>query len=366
MDKRYRRVTGYNDSIGRLLVPFTASRVPSWSQQRTQFLTRFLFFGFGLAYYNYSGPYVSWPDLHTLNIVFAVYFVFNTSMMLHAWLYNASPMRWRLGLWVDIALLSFCIVADPDPMPPFVAYTMVVLGNGLRYGMNFFREAVLGSFVGALVAFALRYSYRFDGSWPTLFLIGFNVIIILYAYSLMTNVDQARRRLESESRVDDLTGLLNRRALHEQAEILFSTLSRNSRSLVVLFADLDKFKEVNDRLGHTVGDRVLAQVGRLIQSVVRKSDLAARYGGDEFILILPDTTLESAYALAERLRESVHQWGRENEVGFSMSIGIGEAPRHGTDLLTVLANVDKAMYLGKGNSERGGIQPVDPVALHSR
>jgi diguanylate cyclase (GGDEF)-like protein len=337
-------------------------RATGWPEQRSQFLTRYLFWAFGLAYYNYGGPYTSWPDLTTIDMVYGGYSLINTAFMIHARYRPHSVLRWRLAMWTDIMLLSFSITADPDPMPPMLAYTMVVLGNGLRYGMRIFREAMVGSLVLGLVAFLVRYSDRFDGSWATIFLMMFYGIIVLYAYSLMQNIDQVRRQLVAESRIDPLTGLLNRRALFERAEMLFDSLERSGRCMAVLFADLNKFKHVNDQLGHVEGDRVLAEIAGLLKKSVRKSDLAARYGGDEFVLLLPHTDLEKAHLLARRLQDNLSAWAREHQhqhhLDLSMSIGIAEVPRHGTDLRTVLENVDRAMYLGKSSPEKGGIQPV--------
>lgn len=341
--------------------PSVREPASSWAEQRSQYLTRYLFWAFALAYYNY-GEYHSPPGLMAVDAALTVYCTLVSVFLLHAWYQPNAVWRWRAGMWADILLLSFLITADPDPMPAFLSYTMVVLGNGLRYGMRFFREAVIASFAGAVVAFYVRYNHHFDGSLPTAFLMMFNVIIILYAYSLMSNVDQVRRQLEAESRIDALTGLLNRRALHEHADRLFNALQRGNKSLVVLFADLNKFKTINDQFGHTVGDRVLMDMGQLIRECIRKSDLAARYGGDEFIVLLPDADLDKAQALARRLDERVSQWSVRNDIDLGISIGIGEAPRHGYDLWSVLQSVDKAMYRGKADPGRGGIRQVEDGA----
>lgn len=333
----------------------------SWGDQRSQYLTRYLFFAFAIAYYDY-GNYRSPSQLVIVDWLLGAYCLVISAFLLHARHRPIAPWRWRTAMWIDILIVSFLITADPDPMPPFLIYTMIVLGNGMRYGMGLFREGVIASFACALVAFSVRYSHHFDASLPTAFLMLFNAILILYSYSLMNNVDQARRQLEAESRMDALTGLLNRRALHEHAEHLFSGVRRGNKKVAILFADLNKFKSINDQLGHTVGDRVLAEVGRLIRDSSRKSDLAARYGGDEFIVLLPDADLPKAQPLAQRLEERVAQWGRRNDIELGISIGIAEAPRHGHDLRSVLQSVDQAMYRGKADPSRGGIREVEDRA----
>jgi diguanylate cyclase (GGDEF)-like protein len=174
----------------------------------------------------------------------------------------------------------------------------------------------------------------------------------------MHKIDHVKQELETKGKVDSLTSLLNRRALSEKADVLFKALERNNKTLAVLFADLNKFKAINDRLGHRAGDQVLAQIAGLIANSVRKSDIAARYGGDEFVIVLPDSDLDKATVLARRLQENLRSWAQGNQFDLSMSIGIGEAPRHGHNLDAVLENVDKAMYRGKSPLAEDGIQRV--------
>lgn len=342
--------------------PLLGPQAPPWTEQRAQFLTRYLFWFLGLVYFNLSTTFSPWPTLATINATFAGYFLVNTAFMLHARQRLQCPTRWRLAMWNDIAFVSFCVIADhSSAIPPaFMAYLAVILGNGMRYSMRFFREAVVGSFILGITVLYFRYiDYLELVNLGTVFVILFGGIVVLYSYALMERVEQAKERLQHEGRMDALTGLLNRRALFEKAEVLFQGLDRVQRPLAVLFADLNKFKAVNDRLGHTTGDQVLQEISKLVALSVRRSDIVARYGGDEFVLILPDSDVEKAKVLAQRLQETLQLWVAENRIEISMSIGIGEAPRHGADLNSVLQSVDKAMYRGKLKSAHGGIQYVD-------
>lgn len=361
-----RRLSSERRSIGpRLqdLVGFNYQEALSatWEQQRLQFMVRYLIWALGLTYFNLGGPYPAWLSLPVINLVYLAYVLTISVYLAHARWYPQSVSRWRVAMWTDILFVSFSLVADPSPVPPaLLAYIMIVLGNGLRYGMRFFREAIIGSFIAGLLASYLHYAdYVHTMNLATIWIILFGSIIILYSYSLMHKIDRVKQELETQGKVDSLTSLLNRRALSEKADVLFKSLERNNKTLAVLFADLNKFKAINDRLGHRTGDQVLAQIASLILHSVRKSDIAARYGGDEFVIVLPDSDLEKATILARRLQENLRSWAQGNQFDLSMSIGIGEAPRHGRDLDAVLENVDKAMYRGKSATAADGIQHVE-------
>src|SRR5713226_207868 len=358
-----RRGSSERRSIGPKLQEFIGLKyqeelTATWEQQRAQFVVRYLFWALGLAYFNLGGPSPTWLSLPVINLVYLAYFLTVSGYLTHAKWYLQSVPRWRLAMWTDILVVSFSLVADPGTAPPaLLAYIMIVLGNGMRYGMRFFREAIIGSFTAGLLASYLRYlDYVHSISLATLWIILFGGIIILYAYSLMHKIDRVKQELETKGQVDSLTSLLNRRALSEKADVLFKALERNNKTLAVLFADLNKFKAINDRLGHRTGDQVLAQIASLISHSVRKSDIAARYGGDEFVIVLPDSDLDKATILAKRLQENLRSWAQGNQFDLSMSIGIGEAPRHGHDLDAVLENVDKAMYRGKSATAEDGRQ----------
>lgn len=352
------RRKGYDRRSSEIRRPLT----PPWPEQRPQFLTRYLFWALGLAYFSLNPSSQIFPSPAFINLSYAIYVVLNTAFMIHARRHPDSQARWRAAMWVDIIFVSICFAGDrSSAIPPaFMAYLAVILGNGMRYSMKFFREAVGGSFIAGLIAMYLRYSGDLHVvNLGTAFVIMFGGIVILYSYSLMKRVEEGRERLEREGRIDPLTGLLNRRGLYEQAEPLFAALGRNITHLSVLFADVNKFKAINDRLGHQEGDVVLTQLAALLSNNIRGSDILARYGGDEFVLILPGSDLIHADVVARRLQKSVARWVTERGIDLSLSVGIAEAPRHGAHLDTVLHNVDKAMYRGKDRP--GCIEQADDL-----
>jgi len=237
-----------------------------------------------------------------------------------------------------------------------MVYIVVVLGNGMRYGMRAFAETLLTSIIATVFVLSLRYT---DGvhslSAGTIFLNLFAVIILGYAYLLMSRIDASRNRLERRSKHDALTGLLNRRALMDHAMSYLCRSTDHGCRTVLMFADLDKFKKINDLFGHATGDQVLKAVGLIIRNNIRQTDFASRYGGDEFVLILPGMTLDEAQQAAERIQQQLGDWGKKENIDVSITIGIGESPTHGTDFASLLHNVDKALYSSKNTHGGGGI-----------
>lgn len=337
----------------------------SWEDQRTQYWTRLLFCALALIYFNFGGEAQvrPWVSLRTVTVVMSIYGIEILFFMWHATRVPHAPWRQRLTMWVDIAAASFAVLADSTlSSPGFLVYLMVILGNGMRYGLQLFRQAVIGTLSAAILIVSLRLGEFLDFfSVSALFFLVFFTIIVVYSYSLTARIERARAKISHERNIDALTGLLNRRALTERAAHLFHSPGADGDDFVVLFADLDGFKAVNDTHGHHVGDRVLAAVAGRILDIVRDMDLVARYGGDEFLLILPHTTTEGGERVARRVREAIDDWVRENSIDFGVSIGIGRYPDHGADLESVIASVDKAMYRSKAVHGRGGILHVHDV-----
>lgn len=346
------------------------TRIPGWPEQRVQFLTRYLFLALALLFFNRPGlPAPAWVPLAGLNLMFLAYVLCNTALFAHAYRIPYSPLRYHLAMWVDIVVVTVAVLNDPNPIPPSVlVFIMIVLGNGMRYGMRLFGEAVAGCFAGAMIAFSLRYSGAVSQIGAgVVFLNLFGAIILVYAYFLMGRVESARRLLERKSCEDNLTGLLNRRALDELSRPLFREVAAGTRRLVVMFADLDRFKAVNDTLGHARGDQVLVEFAEVVRRTIRASDLAARYGGDEFVLVLPDLPPAGAERIARRVREEFAAWAAREGLECGVTIGIGEAPAHGRSLDAMLDSVDRAMYAAKAcPGGRGGVRYVGAPADAAR
>ncbi|MCC8994689.1 MAG: EAL domain-containing protein [Candidatus Contendobacter sp.] len=167
---------------------------------------------------------------------------------------------------------------------------------------------------------------------------------------LQQDREHAENRLGWLASHDPLTKLCNRRQFNADFTRVFDQALRYDRYGALLFFDLDQFKDVNDSSGHPVGDQLLEQIAQKLQQMARKSDLLARFGGDEFVLAIPEASVEQAITVAERLQEAVrsvvlHERDRRHQV--SASIGIALFPNDGEEPEQVIANADLAMYQAK-------------------
>jgi diguanylate cyclase (GGDEF)-like protein len=179
-----------------------------------------------------------------------------------------------------------------------------------------------------------------------------------------------REALRNQSIIDALTGLFNRRYLEQTLERECRRAARGDRPLAVLMLDLDHFKQVNDAWGHDGGDAVLKEMSTLLLRTFRGEDMACRYGGEEFVIVLADTPIASACERGEQLRRQVASLsvthGLRPMGGVTVSIGVAAFPEHGTTPEALLAAADHALYEAKrAGRDRVTSAPVDPdFALH--
>ncbi len=155
------------------------------------------------------------------------------------------------------------------------------------------------------------------------------------------------QKLQQQSITDGLTGIKTRRFFWEALSSEWKRASRSGRPFSVVLVDLDKFKEVNDSLGHLEGDLVLARVGRLLEQKCRQSNVVARYGGDEFIILMPETGIEQAQVLAERLRLWLATDPMLEEHQITGSFGVASFPVHGFSMEDLIRVADAGMYVSK-------------------
>lgn len=246
------------------------------------------------------------------------------------------------------------------PKPPAQLRGAVLLTAGLGL------QAVLLAARGVLAAthgVPARGLLQADGLQSLTFIAAFIVVILASLGFILMAKDRADANNRYFAAHDSLTGLANRRALLLTARRDVAHAVRTYQPYALMMVDIDHFKAVNDRHGHMAGDRVLCHVADLLRTRLRTQDMVGRYGGEEFLVLLPGTALHDAVVLAETLRSSVEQSPAMHDghpIAVSLSIGVcGGRPQHADAWDALIRRADQALYAAKA----AGRNRVECVAL---
>ncbi|MEO8249444.1 MAG: diguanylate cyclase [Burkholderiales bacterium] len=295
-----------------------------------------------------------------------------------------APRIDRAVAWIVrgvLAAMTVCIVLDTAAVAVDLAFgyitgfTLLMVGLGIlgvRHGREqarVFLAATLLSMAGALVTtLAVMGRLPFNAFTFRAVEVGVMVEATIWALALglrLRRQQEDRATALAMARNDSLTRLHNRRGFLEQALPVYSTARRNARPLAVVMLDIDHFKRINDSHGHDAGDRTLVAIGDRLHGACRMGDIVARWGGEEFVVLLPETTGEQAHALAERLREvfaaTVVALGDGSSIRFTASFGVaalGEA----LSLEDVLRAADAALYRAKDAGRDRVMTDAGPAA----
>jgi diguanylate cyclase (GGDEF)-like protein len=161
---------------------------------------------------------------------------------------------------------------------------------------------------------------------------------------------QLFEQMEKMATMDGLTGLYNHRTFQVRLDELLSTSKRYGRQCSLILFDVDHFKSVNDTYGHPMGDQVLKRIGKLLRKLARDSDIPTRYGGEEFALIMPETELQGAQVIAERIREAVMAEIFQMQQGafqITVSLGIATFPACAKGKAALIETADQRLYMAK-------------------
>ena len=165
----------------------------------------------------------------------------------------------------------------------------------------------------------------------------------------ITEAKEAQEALEWRASVDPLTGLWNRYQFDARFHDAFIRYNRYGSPASLILFDLDEFKSVNDRFGHAIGDDVLRGVARRLEPALRELDVFARWGGEEFVILLPETTIDYAVEVAERLREEIQGEGFPVVGVVTISVGVTDFRYNDAEALDVISRADRALYRAKDN-----------------
>jgi len=280
-------------------------------------------------------------------------------------------------------LLGTAILLGSQKAALLVAFSFALLFSGLmlllgvisvRAGQKpakYFLLAALAAMVGAVLTALSTWGFIPHTSWTFRaveigMLIDATLLALALAYQLRVGQEE-RLRAERLAQLDPLTGLNNRRAFYDKTSPLWAHAIRHGHATSVMLLDIDRFKQINDAYGHAHGDAVLKVLANILRHSVRQGDALARWGGEEFIVFLPETGQHEATALAERLRAEIadtrilHETGGATAV--TASFGIAQkADRHAT-LDALIASADECLYQSKQQGRnRVTSSPAESVA----
>lgn len=326
-----------------------------------QVLIRVAIVSTALIYFNsgYFAENSSNPE-YVLYARWAVAIAFVTTMSIFVSLAiqpGTSHTRRVIGLLHDVTAISVAMfLGEAGAAAVAAIYLWVTLGNGFRYGTAFLYASAVLSFVGFSTVFLL------SDYWHGQTMLSINILILLaaippYVGRLLTSLNKAKALLAQQASYDGLTGLMNR---SEFQRSIGNVLSKKPDGHFLLFCDLDHFKSVNDEAGHAAGDKLLADVGKVIHECVRSDDLTARLGGDEFAVFLRNCPQNRAREIAESIRNSVSgyrlAWSTKY---YSVGISVGAAPSAAVkDMESLFRLADAACYAAK-NAGRNQVHVVD-------
>ncbi len=179
------------------------------------------------------------------------------------------------------------------------------------------------------------------------------LLTILFANIIVKTIVNLQNRLRDISIIDDLTGAYNRRHLNDSLETALARLKRYDNTISLVLLDIDHFKRINDTLGHSAGDQVLKNIVNIIWTSLRSMDMVFRYGGEEFIVLLPEITLNNAQQVAEKLRSRIQNTDIIDHQHVTISAGVAQISAKET-VDNLLKRVDDALYKAK-NSGRNRV-----------
>lgn len=264
--------------------------------------------------------------------------------------------RWKLAVetWAIILFITWCVYKTGGIDSPLInLYLLVIIFSALTLGklltlLEFVLITAIYFYLGQSVYYQDTFSMLYFSEVMMLFV---PYLLVGYLTSLLAaDLKNAREGLELLSDTDELTGLKNRRAFNNELEAHIKRAARYNNRFSVLMLDADNLKSVNDLFGHAVGDKLIISIAQVIQETLRETDVLARYGGDEFVVILPETIEKPALEIAERIRSSVQNTSFSSggeRVSSTISIGISCFPDDSELGSEIIAKADSALYKSK-------------------
>ena len=242
-----------------------------------------------------------------------------------------------------------------NPLPTVTVLAMMAMHNLAAGGKRLFLRGCVAQVIGAAISLYLFRQPFVSSSTPTQIyaclpvLVFYPMFVGYMSYRVAVKLSEHKHILGKLSRTDSLTGLINHGSWKDLLQLEFNKCQVLSRQSSIALIDIDHFKAINDTHGHIVGDSVLKSLSKALMANLRDVDLAGRYGGDEFCLILPNTSATLAWEILEQLRCDVHNLKDPQlpHLQLSLSVGIATFGPHLGDAATWINEADKALYIAK-------------------
>ena len=287
-----------------------------------------------------------------------------------------GPAKFVLEGSVAITVSTVLVALTGGAASPFFfVYPLIVGGAALVVSPPITLGLAVIAAIGYLLAVVLGSAPEVLANPVTVATVGINLTaMVLLAYVAMVIAREQRHTRDAAIRmstIDPLTSLFNRGFFFAALEREIARSARSGRGFCLLMMDLDELKSINDRLGHFHGDRVLAAVGQVVNEGVRRIDTAARYGGDEFVVLLPETDPTGAFVLAEKIRIGVNELDLalpDDAIRPSLSVGVVSYPDDGGTADELMISADRAMYTSKraGKNRVTGVNVPDASGAASK
>jgi diguanylate cyclase (GGDEF)-like protein len=263
---------------------------------------------------------------------------------------------WKLAVetWVMIVFITWTLMYTGRLESPLLnLYLLVVIASALMLGKTTtFLQMVLITACYLWLGYPERNEALTVTSYVTTLTAQLAPLVLVGYITTMlaSDIRRALVEIKSLSETDVLTGVYNMRAFAVLSENIALQAERYSRPFTLLMIDSDSLKTVNDKYGHEAGNRLLKLTTRCIQGQLRESDLVARFGGDEFVVLLPETPCEGGVGVAHKILRTIQSsplWVRDRNINVTASIGVACYPQHGGSIEAIKEKADKAMYASK-------------------
>ncbi|MBC8007330.1 MAG: GGDEF domain-containing protein [Prolixibacteraceae bacterium] len=308
------------------------------------------------------------PDEGRIAIHTALFFFTAFILGLHyVHFYNLeNRLKLMFEAWVMIVFITWVVWYTGQIDSPLLnLYLLPIIASALIFG-----KLPTAIKVGAIIACLMFFAYNPKSKtllalpfWGELLAISAPMILVAYITTMLAaDIRHAVDKIKQVSDTDELTGTYNMRAFSSMLQRAFRQAVRYGHALSVVMIDSDNLKQINDAHGHESGNRLLQHVVRCIREQLRGSDVMARFGGDEFVVLLPETNNKGALEMAERIRKAVEISRfdvRSGDTNITVSVGVASYPEDGGNLDVILDKADKAMYRAKQHGRNRVIAYTD-------